>query len=275
MKQLKGLFVCVFLLCAIVASAAGVKNSQKLVDAAAKGKLKKVEKLLKKKNVDVNSRDENTGDTAFTVAVLNHHWDVANALSAAGADPYAGNYLAQNAFMKAIWLDDREAAINLLEAGMSPDVVSASTGRSILFDMVSLEEGTERVKFLLEHGANPNLQDQYGDTPLHEALAVSRYTKARTEKVKLLVEHGAKLDIYNNNGISPLGAAAMSAALEKPKCVISYPHPECEPLEYDPKAAPTEKDKLVEYLKSKKAPALTEKEKKAVEKEANRPEILK
>jgi hypothetical protein len=246
-----------------------------LVDAAAAGKLKKVEKLLKKGKVDVNSRDTQTGDTAFMVAVLNHHWDVANALTAAGADPYAGNYFARNAFMKAIWLDDREAAINLLEAGMSPDSYSEDTGRSVLFDMVDLMEGTDRVKFLLEHGANPNLQDKYGDTPLHEALSVSRYKQARTEKVKLLVEHGAKLNIYNNNGISPLGAAAMAAALEKPKCVISYVHPECEPLQYDPKAAPTEKDKLVQYLKSKGAPSLTEKEKKAVEKEGNRPEILK
>lgn len=274
MKQVKGLLVCVFLLGAVLGFAEA-QNSQKLVNAAAAGKTKKVEKMLLKGKVDVNSHDADTGDTAWMKAVLNHHWETANVLLAFGADPYAGNYLAQNAFMKAIWKNDMEAAANLLEAGVSPDSRSSQTGRSVLFDMITLDEGTERVKFLLEHGADPNLQDQYGDTPLHDALSVSRYTKARPEKVKLLVEHGAKLDIYNNNGISPMGAAAMAAALEKPKCIISRMHPECDPIKYDPKAAPTEKEKLVTYLKEKGAPALTAKEKEVVKKEGSRPEILK
>ena len=274
MKKLLCIWLCLFLFCVVIANAQ-LLNSQKLVNAAAKGNLKKVTKLLNKKNIDVNSFDEKTGDSAFMIAVANHHWDVANLLTSKGANPYQGNFRAQNAFMQAIWHNDIEAAMNLLEAGMSPDTYNEDNGMSVLFDMVNLDEGTDRVKFLLEHGANPNLQNIYGNTPLHNVLNKSRYSAASMEKVKLLVENGAKLDIYNKKGFSPLYYASLSAALEKPKCIVSLMHQECEPIEYDKNAPLTEKGKIVEYLKEKGAPALTKEEQETLKKEGNKPEILK
>ena len=268
------IWLCVFMFCAVMASAEP-QNSQKLVNAAAKGNLKKVTKLLNKKNIDVNSFDAQTGDSAFMIAVANHHWDVANLLLSKGANPYQGNFRAQNAFMQAIWHEDTQAAKELLEAGMSPDWYNEENGRSVLFDMVDLNNGTERVKFLLEHGANPNLQDIYGNTPLHNVLNKSRYSAADPEKVKLLVENGAKLDIYNKKGFSPLYYASLSAALEKPKCIVSLMHPDCEPIKYDKNAPLSEKGKLVEYLKKSGAPALTKEEQESLKKDGNKPEILK
>jgi len=54
-------------------------------------------------------------------------------------------------------------------------------------------EGIERMRFLLEHNANPNLQNNNGDTALHLALH-------SPEKIALLLAYGARIDIVNNSG---------------------------------------------------------------------------
>lgn len=45
------------------------------------------------------------------------------------------------------------------------------------------------VRLLLEHGADPNVRDKYGDTPAKDALFTS--TKSQ-EIIRLLTEYGAK-----------------------------------------------------------------------------------
>ena len=44
----------------------------------------------------------------------------------------------------------------------------------------------EFARFLLRHGANPNLKSVFGDTPLHSCV-----TSASIECMKLLCDHGA------------------------------------------------------------------------------------
>jgi len=43
------------------------------------------------------------------------------------------------------------------------------------------------VRLLLEHGADPNIQNEYGDTPLHKAAY-----NGHVDVVKLLLEHGRR-----------------------------------------------------------------------------------
>ena len=59
----------------------------------------------------------------------------------------------------------------------------------------------EFTKLLLENGANANLQDHCGTTPLH--CAVRAVAGNREQIIKLLLDNGADLKIKDNLGKSP------------------------------------------------------------------------
>jgi ankyrin repeat protein len=64
--------------------------------------------------------------------------------------------------------------------------------------------GLHNLSALLEHGANIDAVDNYGNTPLIQASSATL-----KEECLLLIERGAKLDIKNNNGESALLGAIM------------------------------------------------------------------
>jgi ankyrin repeat protein len=86
-------------------------------------------------------------------------------------------------------------------------------GRTLLMmNMIDLSEPScvNFAKYLLEKGADPNVADVDGNTPLHRLAAYKvrvqeeRYKRAETEERKsllsmidLLITNGAKLDILN------------------------------------------------------------------------------
>jgi hypothetical protein len=91
-----------------------------------------------------------------------------------------------------------ELATDFLDSGHSPDQINPVTGVCPLVlvigegDMLGLE-------LLLDRGANPNLQDFAGLTPLHHAVL------ARNEPmVRELLGYGADLHVANSSGETPL-----------------------------------------------------------------------
>lgn len=60
---------------------------------------------------------------------------------------------------------------------------------------------TEATRLLIENGADVNLKDDDGSTPLHGAAVFGRAAVAR-----LLVENGANLQVRNNDGATPADA---------------------------------------------------------------------
>jgi hypothetical protein len=61
---------------------------------------------------------------------------------------------------------------------------------------------------LLEHGANPNWQDEAGNTPLHRAIA-SRMVLDPSKFTQLLLDSGADPGIRNHAGRTPLDEALL------------------------------------------------------------------
>ena len=66
---------------------------------------------------------------------------------------------------------------------------------------------TETVRLLLDHGANPNSQDKYGDTPLILAVAYGDMSEESTDILRLLLDHGADVNVQDNDGNTALMTA--------------------------------------------------------------------
>ncbi len=104
--------------------------------------------------------------------------------------------------------DDKEKIKYLISNGADLDL-KLDDGWTLLrtVSRYSREYGDDLVKFILEHGANPNIQGQNGRTPLHSASRNSN--KDSTEgTIKLLLEHGANPNIQEDEGWTPLHMAS-------------------------------------------------------------------
>ena len=85
---------------------------------------------------------------------------------------------------------DARADLNLCTREITPPLFNA-----IFFG------NYEFTKMLLDHGANVNLQDHCGTTPLH--CAVKAIAGNKEQIIKLLLENGADLKIKDNLGKAP------------------------------------------------------------------------
>ena len=78
----------------------------------------------------------------------------------------------------------------------------------------------EIVEFLLNHGADIELEIFIGDTPLLVAARYARY--GQYETIKTLLEHGAKVNHKDKHGRAALHDAAMYSGKEVMNLLISY-----------------------------------------------------
>ena len=79
----------------------------------------------------------------------------------------------------------------------------------------------EIVEFLLDHGADIELEIFNGDTPLLVAARYARHGK-QYETIKTLLEHGAKVNHKDEDGRAALHDAAMYSGKEVINLLISY-----------------------------------------------------
>lgn len=86
----------------------------------------------------------------------------------------------------------------LLLAGADPNAVDKG-GRAPLH-FTAQEYRVAEARLLCQTGASVDLQDAFGNTPLWRATFDSR---GRGEVIAVLLEHGADPDLENNSGVSP------------------------------------------------------------------------
>ena len=65
------------------------------------------------------------------------------------------------------------------------------------------EKLVEVAKFILEKGANPNVQDIHGNTPLWTAIFNAKLPTIEQGVIKLMLKHGADPDNVNKHGKTP------------------------------------------------------------------------
>jgi len=153
-----------------------------LHDAARKGDVRRVKKLLEK-GADPDVKDE-LGHTPLHLAALLGHVEIVKMLLEHGANPNTQDRSGETPLHHAAYWGRVDVARLLLERGADPDARNGY-GKTPLHS-AAWRGSVEVVKLLLERGADPNAQNRDSKTPLHEAA-----DRGHLEVVRLLLQHGA------------------------------------------------------------------------------------
>ena len=107
----------------------------------------------------------------------------------------------------------------LIKLGADPNVrVSNVDGGSALIISCTSICNYEVAKYLLNHGADVNIRDDYGDT----ALMFCGYITGRADIAELLLQHGADVNIQNEIGFTALMFSCCKGFIDIVKLVLRY-----------------------------------------------------
>lgn len=179
--------------------------------AASNGCLNCLEQVLSL-GLSINQTDAQ-GYSALHMVVVSNQTEVLQKLLAMGADPDVRDASGWTPLMSAALLGRVEASRIL--AGHSSDLSGVGdNGWSPLHFAIngleSVEEETQLriIEILLQAGADPDVQDRHGATPLFLAAM-----DMRPRTVRALLDAGADPTLANDDGMTPLMAAAYNGAV--------------------------------------------------------------
>lgn len=200
-KEIENLLMLMKEKCAEVNGGAGIDNGRSgalLLNATYYADVEAV-RLLLKNGVDVNVRDAE-GETPL-IKVMEYPYNeenqkIAQMLIENGADVNAQDNEGETALMRAVWKNQSYSMKGMLEilinAGADVNIKGGFREHTALFGAISHDHiygGSEETDFLLEHGANINVGDKQGFTPLMEMVL-----DQDLRMVKKLLEKGANVN---------------------------------------------------------------------------------
>jgi Ankyrin repeats (3 copies)/Ankyrin repeats (many copies) len=144
--------------------------------------------------------------TPAAAALAGRHFELAQVLHRNGSPLDMRGISGKSLLHAAVHQGDFEMVRVLLDYGLNVNIRDnlGSTPLNFALEYRSKNIDPRVVRFLLDHGADPNIlaQLQGGNTPLHRA---SR--SGRIEIARLLVEHGANVEVQDDRGKTPLDVA--------------------------------------------------------------------
>ena len=175
-----------------------------LLQAAARGDVAQI-KTLTAAGADVNARDD-YARTPLHVATFARQRDAIAALIKAGADPGAKERDRYDAVTIASVADDTATLKVLLQAGASAKLVTSRYDGTALIAAAHLgHDGV--VKMLIEAGAPLDHVNNLGWTALIESIVLGNGGPRHTETLRALVQAGANVNLADRNGQTPLQLA--------------------------------------------------------------------
>jgi ankyrin repeat protein len=192
------------ILCAFVfmpARAQGGRD-QALIVAAGKGDLAAVERLIRE-GASVAARDSR-GRTALLAATHGNHVAAARALIAARADVNAKDDIEDTPFLYA----GAEGRIEVLKMTLpTADLKSTNRYGGTALIPAAHHGHVEAVRILLGTAIDKDHVNNLGWTALLEAAILGNGGPVHTEVVRLLAEAGANVNIADREGVTPLAHA--------------------------------------------------------------------
>lgn len=174
-----------------------------LIEASGRGDLIAVETLLSQE-ASISARGPN-GVTALIAAAYRNHIGVAQRLIAAGADVDVQDDSRQSAYLIATSEGYVELLDLTLAAGADVRRTDSYNGTGLIR---AADRGhVEIIRRLLTTSIDIDHVNRLGWTALLEAIILGDGGQRHTEVVRLLVAAGANVDIADGHGVSPLAHA--------------------------------------------------------------------
>lgn len=204
-ERMRPLAILAILVGFMMPSHAQPSRDQALISTAARGDLGGVESLIRE-GASVTARD-GRGRTALLAATHGNYVAVARALIAAGADVNAKDNIADSPFLYA----GAEGRIEILKMTLpTADLKSTNRYGGTALIPAAHHGHTEAVRILLGTAIDKDHINQLGWTALLEAVILGDGGPVYTEIVRLLVEAGANVNIADREGVTPLAHAKRS-----------------------------------------------------------------
>jgi ankyrin repeat protein len=176
------------------------EQDRNLIRASDRGDLAEVTRLLEA-GASVHARDER-GRTPLIAAAYGNHLDVARALIAAGADVNVKDSSQQSAYLIPTADGDLEMLRLTLQSGADVHSTDSYNGTGLIR---AADRGhVEIIRELLRTPINVDHVNRLGWTALLEAIILGDGGPRHTEVVRLLVEAGANVNLADGNGVTPL-----------------------------------------------------------------------
>jgi len=198
-----------FLLSALAGSAMAQpanEREREMILAAERGELLVVKKFIAER-VRIDAREQR-GRTALLAATQRNRIEVARFLIQEGADVNAKDFIQDTPYLYAA----AEGRIEILKMTLTAGADLKDTNRYRGTGLIpAAHHGhVEAVKVLLAAGVDKDHVNNLGWTALLEAIILGDGGPAHTEIVRLLVDAGANVNIADREGVSPLAHAKKS-----------------------------------------------------------------
>ncbi|MDP9398442.1 MAG: ankyrin repeat domain-containing protein, partial [Actinomycetota bacterium] len=201
---------------AATSSAPSTTRDDELIDAASRGDVAAVRRLVDG-GADVRARNSQ-GPTALVAAAYGNHVDAAQALIEAGADVNAKDPTEQSAYLIATSEvdDDPRLLERTLAAGADVQAKDSYNGTGLIR---AGERGYPRiVDRLLRAGVEVDHVNRLGWTALLEAIILGEGGPAHVETVRLLLAGGADPNLPDRDGVTPLAHAQRRGQCRSAPC---------------------------------------------------------